>query len=211
MLSNRFTPENTAVLLIDHQLGTMSWVGSIDQGLMKANALALAKAAKALDMPLVLTSSMEDHAQGALAPEFEHVAPQEFADRIRRTGVVDALDDPAFAQAVADTGRRNLIIAGVTNDVCTIYPTLTALDQGYRVEVVADAGGSTNRVADDTAVRRMQDGGAVITSTNTTLTGLAHTWTSPAGEALIPVIAELIPLSAVSSARSSATASRSTS
>lgn len=193
MSPNRFTSDDTAVLLIDHQLGTMSWVGSIDQDLMKTNALALAKAAKALDMPLILTSSLEDHAQGALAPEFEQIAPQEFTNRIQRTGVVDALDDPAFAQAVADTGRRNLIIAGVTNDVCTIYPTLTALGQGYRVEVVADAGGSTNQVADETALRRMQDAGAVITSTNTTLTGLAHTWSSPAGQALIPVIAELIP------------------
>lgn len=173
----------------------MSWVGSIDQDLMKANALALAKSAKALEMPLVLTSSLEDHAQGRLAPEFEQIAPAEFADRIQRNGVVDALEDPAFAQAVTDTGRRNLIIAGVTNDVCTIYPTLTALSQGYRVEVVADAGGSTTSIADKTALRRMQDAGAVITSTNTTLTGLAHTWDSSAGQALLPTIAELIPQS----------------
>lgn len=195
MSPDRFTPEDTAILLIDHQLGTMSWVGSIDQDLMKANALALAKSAKALGMPLVLTSSLEDQAQGRLAPEFEQIAPAEFADRIQRTGVVDALEDPAFARAVTDTGRRNLIIAGVTNDVCTIYPTLTALSQGYRVEVVADAGGSTTSIADETALRRMQDAGAMITSTNTTLTGLARTWDSPAGQALLPTIAELIPQS----------------
>lgn len=195
MSPDRFTPEDTAILLIDHQLGTMSWVGSIDQDLMKANALALAKSAKALEMPLVLTSSLEDHAQGRLAPEFEQIAPAEFADRIQRTGVVDALEDPGFARAVTDTGRRNLIIAGVTNDVCTIYPTLTALSQGYRVEVVADAGGSTTSIADETALRRMQDAGATITSTNTTLTGLARTWDSPAGQALLPTIAELIPQS----------------
>lgn len=195
MSPDRFTPEDTAILLIDHQLGTMSWVGSIDQDLMKANALALAKSAKALEMPLVLTSSLEDHAQGRLAPEFEQIVPAEFADRIQRTGVVDALEDPAFARAVTDTGRNNLIIAGVTNDVCTIYPTLTALSQGYRVEVVADAGGSTTSIADETALRRMQDAGALITSTNTTLTGLARTWDSPAGRALLPTIAELIPQS----------------
>ena len=195
MSPDRFTPEDTAILLIDHQLGTMSWVGSIDQDLMKANALALAKSAKALGMPLVLTSSLEDQAQGRLAPEFEQIAPAEFADRIQRTGVVDALEDPAFARAVTDTGRRNLIIAGVTNDVCTIYPTLTALSQGYRVEVVADAGGSTTSIADETALRRMQDAGAMITSTNTTLTGLARAWDSPAGQALLPTIAELIPQS----------------
>ncbi len=186
-------PADTAVLLIDHQVGTMSWVRSIDHEVMKANALALAKAAKALDLPLVLTSSLEDRAQGPLAEEFEPIAPKEFAGRIRRTGVVNAMDDPDFARAVTSTGRRNLIVAGVTNDVCTVYPTLTALKQGYTVYVVADAGGSTSRIADDVALRQMEQAGAMITSTNMVLTGLARNWTSPAGQALIPIVAELIP------------------
>ncbi|GAA3220330.1 hypothetical protein GCM10020216_031170 [Nonomuraea helvata] len=98
-----------------------------------ANAVALAKAAKALDLLLVLTTSLEDHGQGPLAPEIATVAPQEYAARIQRIGVVNAMDDPAFAAAVAATGRSNLVIAGVTNDVCTVYPTLTALEQGYKV------------------------------------------------------------------------------
>ncbi|MCF3118986.1 isochorismatase family protein [Streptomyces arenae] len=185
-------PAETAVLLIDHQDGTMSWVGSSDREVMKANALALAKAAKALAMPLVLTSSMEDQAQGPLAVEFERIAPKEFAARVRRSGAVNAMDDPAFAEAVAATGRRNLVVAGVTNDVCTVYPTLTALERGYTVYVVADAGGSTNRAADDAALRQMERAGAEITSTNMVLTGLARDWTSPAGQALIPVVGELI-------------------
>ncbi|MGA4844056.1 isochorismatase family protein [Streptomyces sp. G45] len=186
-------PAETAVLLIDHQDGTMSWVGSIDRAVMKANALALAKAARALGMPLVLTSSLEDQAQGPLADEFGEVAPEEYAARVRRTGVVNAMDDPAFAAAVAATGRRNLIVAGVTNDVCTVYPTLSALDEGHAVYVVADAGGSTTRTADDVALRLMERAGAVITSTNMILTGLARNWTSPAGQALIPIVGELIP------------------
>lgn len=60
-----------AVLLIDHQVGTMSWVKSIAIDEMKRNALLLAKTAKILDMPVVLTTSMEDHPQGPLMPEFE--------------------------------------------------------------------------------------------------------------------------------------------
>ena len=62
-----FSPDDTAVLLIDRQVGTMSWARSTEIGEMKANALALARAAKALGMPLVLTSSLEDRAQGPLA------------------------------------------------------------------------------------------------------------------------------------------------
>jgi nicotinamidase-related amidase len=193
MALDLFTPEDTAIVLIDHQVGTMSWVGSIDFAEMKANALALAKAAKALDIPLVLTTSMEDHAQGPLLEEFAEIAPQEYKDRIRRTGVVNSMDDPAFAAAVKNTGRRNLIIAGVTNDVCTVYPTLSALEEGYRVRVVADAGGSMTKLADDTALRRMENAGATIASINTALTELAVNWASPAGQALLPVVVELIP------------------
>ncbi|MEV0276947.1 isochorismatase family protein [Streptomyces sp. NPDC050610] len=193
MLLQMLPPADTAMLLIDHQDGTMSWVSSIDQQVMKANAIALARAAKALDMPLVLTSSLEDHAQGPFAKEFEEFVPDEFAARIKRTGVVNAWDDPAFAAAVAATGRRILIIAGVTNDVCTVYPTLSALALGYTVHVVADAGGSTNKIADDAALRQMELAGAVITSTNMILTGLAGNWNSPAGQAVLPAVASLIP------------------
>jgi nicotinamidase-related amidase len=190
-----FTPEDTAVLLIDHQLGTIGWIGSADRDEVKANALALAKAAVALDLPLVLTTSMEDHVQGPLVPELAEIAPKQFAERVQRTGVVDAMDDPAFAAAVKAAGRPNLIIAGVTNDVCTVYPTLTALQQGYRVQVIADAGGSMTKQADDIALRRMERAGAEIASTNMILTQLARSWSSPAGQKLLPVVGALIPTS----------------
>ncbi|MFW6693986.1 isochorismatase family protein [Streptomyces sp. MAR4 CNX-425] len=193
MSLNLFTPEDSAVLLIDHQVGTMSWIRSAPFADVKANALALAKAARALDIPLVLTTSLEDHAQGPLLEEFQQVAPAEFADRIQRVGVVNAMDDPNFADAVRATGRQNLIIAGVTNDVCTVYPTLTALDRGHRVQVVADAGGSMSTLADEVARQRMANAGAGITSTNMILTELARHWATPAGEKLIPIVGELIP------------------
>ena len=188
-----FTPADTAVLLIDHQAGTMSWARSNPVEEMSANALALAQAAKALGMPLILTSSLEDQAQGPLLEEFAQIAPDEYAARIQRVGVVNAMDDQDFAAAVRGTGRRNLVIAGVTNDVCTVYPTLTALDEGYPVQVVADAGGSMSKLADDVALRRMERAGAALTSTNMILAELARSWNSPAGEKIVPIVGALIP------------------
>lgn len=194
MTVNLFTPEDTAVLLIDHQRGTMGWVRSTDFAEMKKNALALAKAAKALGMPLVLTSSLEDKPQGPLLDELAEIAPEEHANRVQRTGVVNALDDPGFLAAVKATGKPNLVIAGVTNDVCTVDPVLTALDLGYRVQVVADAGGSMTKAADDIALRRMELAGAGITSANMILTELARSWASPNGQKVIPIVGELIPV-----------------
>ncbi|MER7789677.1 isochorismatase family protein [Streptomyces sp. NPDC097640] len=193
MSAQPFTADNAAMLLIDHQVGTMGWVRSIPFESMKANALALARTAKAVDIPLVLTSSMEEYAQGPLLAELQEIAPKEFEARTRRQGVVNAMDDEGFAAAVRQSGRKKLIIAGVTNDVCTVYPTLTALQLGYDVQVVADAGGSPAKMADDIAIRRMEKAGATITSTVQLLAELAENWTSERGGKIIPFVMGLMP------------------
>jgi hypothetical protein len=89
---------------------------------MERNALILATTAKILKLPTLLTSSMEDHAQDPLLTELESILPKEFAARIKRLGIVNAMDDENFAGAVHCLGRKKLIIAGVTNDECTFYP-----------------------------------------------------------------------------------------
>ncbi|NGX95347.1 MAG: isochorismatase family protein [Candidatus Afipia apatlaquensis] len=177
-----------AVLLIDHQVGTMSWVKSIPLEEMKRNAVMLAKTAKILKLPVVLTSSMEDHAQGPLMPELEEALPQEFGARIKRAGIVNAMSDTNFAAAVEATGRKMLIVAGVTNDVCTVFPTLTLLERGCEVIVVADAGGSPGKAADELALSRMERAGATLLGTNQLLAGLAGDWSTPEGMQIVTVL-----------------------
>lgn len=188
----KFTAKNSAMLLIDHQVGTMSWVGSISFDEMKKNALMLAKTAQALDLPIVLTSSMEEQAQGKLLAELEQILPQAYEQRILREGIVNAMDDPAFADAVAKFGRKKIIVAGVTNDVCTVYPVLSLLEQGFDVQVVADAGGSPTKFADEIAIERMRKAGATITSTNQLLAELAYDWTSETGLKILPIVVEAL-------------------
>lgn len=188
MAYERFNGENAAMLLIDHQVGTMGWVKSIAFEEMKRNALMLAKAAKILKLPVVLTSSMEEYAQGPLLAELETILPDEFAARIKRVGIVNAMDDENYAAAVKATGRKKLIVAGVTNDVCTVYPALSLVQNGYDVQVVADAGGSPTKMADDIAVRRMERGGVTITSTVSLIAELAGNWTTPEGGQLVQVV-----------------------
>ncbi|AZC38767.1 isochorismatase family protein [Pseudomonas chlororaphis] len=188
MSYERFSTENAALLLIDHQVGTMGWVKSIPFEEMKRNALMLAKAASILQLPVVLTSSMEEYAQGPLLSELEQILPREFAARIKRLGIVNAMDDDNFAKAVQATGRKKLIIAGVTNDVCTVYPALSLVRDGYEVQVVADAGGSPSAMADDIALRRMDKGGVTLTSTNQLIAELAGSWATPQGGQLVQVL-----------------------
>ncbi|WAT02020.1 isochorismatase family protein [Rouxiella chamberiensis] len=156
MSFEKFTADNAAILLIDHQVGTMGWAKSMPFEELKRNALMIAKSAAILNMPVVLTSSMEEYAQGPLLDELKSILPKQFDARIKRMGIVNAMDDEHFAAAVKATGRKKLIIAGVTNDVCTVYPALTLASEGFDVQVVADAGASPTKMADDIALRRME-------------------------------------------------------
>ncbi|HXV29570.1 MAG TPA: isochorismatase family protein [Sinorhizobium sp.] len=185
MSFERFTGENAAMLLIDHQVGTMGWVRSIPFEDMKRNALMLAKVAKILRMPVVLTSSMEEDAQGPLVSELEEILPTEFGARIKRIGIVNAMDDEHFATAVRTIGRKKLILAGVTNDVCTVFPALSLVHEGYEVQTVADAGGSPSKMGDEMALRRMEQNGVTLTSTNQIIAELAGNWTTSEGSQIV--------------------------
>jgi nicotinamidase-related amidase len=195
MKYENFNAQNAALLLIDHQIGTMGWVKSIPFEEMKRNALMLAESARILKMPVVLTSSMEEYTQGPLLSELETLLPAEFAARIKRFGIVNAMDDENFAAAVHATGRKKLIIAGVTNDVCTVYPALSLVRDGFDVQVVADAGGSPTQLADDIALRRMERAGVTLTSTNQLIAELAGSWITPDGEQLVQVLIKALQAS----------------
>ncbi len=161
---------------------------------VKRNTLALAKAAKAakaVGMPVLLTSSMEWEAQGPLFPELQEILPEAFEARIKREGIVDAFDDPNFALAVQALGRKKLVMAGLLTEVCVVYPALNAADEGYEVQVVADASGSATKMADDIALDRMRQAGVAITSTVQMMSEMVSNWAEGAGPQIMPVLGEL--------------------
>jgi len=192
MNTTTFTPENSVMLLIDHQVGTMSWVGSVSLEDIKNNTVALARSAHVTKMPLILTSSMEDQAQGPLFDELINAVPEAYENRILRGGVVDSMKDENFAATVKATGRKNIIIAGITTDVCVVYPAITAIAEGYNVQVVVDGSGSPTTLADETALRRMENHGVTLTSTNQLIAELAQDWSTDHGSKLIQVLFEEI-------------------
>lgn len=183
-----FTPENSALLLIDHQVGTMQLIKNIDVNQAKRMSLALAKAAKILGIPTVMTSSQEDRLQGPLLPELQEILPDAFAKRVKREGVVNAWADANFKGAVEATGRKNLIMAGVTTDVCLVFPAIDAVTEGFNVQAVMDASGSPFELSEDMSRRRMQDAGVVLTATNTMIAELTQNWGTPKGQQLIQLL-----------------------
>ena len=187
-MKNRFSTKDAAMLLIDYQVGTIKLAQNIPHAEIIRNMRALARVAVATGMPLVLTSSMESNFQGATFEDLKEIAPAAYEKRVKRTGVVDCWDDPNFKSAVEATGRKKLIMAGLTNHVCIVMPSISATEEGYEVQVVIDAGGSPTQVADDVSAQRMRDYGVTITVTGTLFAEFVDFWTEGDG----PVIGKIL-------------------
>lgn len=184
----RVTAENAALLLIDHQVGTMQLIKNIDRDLAARQSIALAKMAKILGMPVVITSSQEENAQGPILPEIAAILPEAYEARVKRPGVVNAWAYPEFRDAVLATGREHLIMAGVTTDVCLIFPAIDAALEGFAVQAVMDASGSPSDLSEEFARQRMHDAGVVLTATNTLMAEIAQDWSTPSGQQLIGLL-----------------------
>ncbi|MEH1923563.1 isochorismatase family protein [Nostoc sp.] len=189
-----FTQENSAMLLIDHQVGTMKLIKNLPLSEVEKNTLALAKVAKVLKIPVVLTSSQEDRFQGKLMTTLAELLREAYEVRVKRAGIVNAWDDKNFVQAVKDTNRTNLIMAGITTDVCLVFPAISAVHEGYNVQAVMDASGSPFHLSEDLARKRMHDAGVVLTTTITMIAELVKDWSRTEGVELQELLfSEILP------------------
>jgi nicotinamidase-related amidase len=157
---NRLDKDKAAVLFVDHQAGLLSLVRDYSPDDFKNNVLALADIAKFFKLPVVLTTSFEQGPNGPMVPEVKALFPN--APYIARPGQINAWDNEDFVKAIKDTGRKQLIIAGIVTDVCVAFPTLSALEAGYEVFVVTDCSGTFNTSVREAAWLRMQQAGAQL-------------------------------------------------
>lgn len=191
-MKNKFTVRDSAMLLIDHQQGTIKLAQNIDRAQIIQNTRALARTAKETGMPLILTSSEEENFQGLLLQDLSQLAPQEYENRVKRPGIVDCWEYAPFKQAVEATGKKKIIMAGLTNDVCIVFPAISATEDGYEVQVVVDAGGSPTAAADAISTQRMKDRGVQLTTTNQLMAELAYDWANGAGHQIQKIMYEEI-------------------
>jgi nicotinamidase-related amidase len=151
------TPEESVLLLIDHQPFQVANLHSHEPTMIINNTVGLAKFAKVFDVPTILTTVIEErggHLIQAIQDVFPHQTP------INRTSI-NTWEDPRVVDAVQKTGRKKLIIAGLWTEICVAMPAIHALDEGYDVFVVTDASGGVTAEAHDMAVRRMERAGVV--------------------------------------------------
>jgi nicotinamidase-related amidase len=135
----RMTRDNTAVLLIDHQVGLFTGVRDLDVGELKHNVVALAKAAQVLGLPIVAATTARGSMWGPTIPELQvALGDLDIYDR----STVNAWDDEGFVARVRQTGREHLILAGLSFETCASLAAIAAQADGYQPVVALDACGT---------------------------------------------------------------------
>ncbi|MEV1177220.1 hydrolase [Nonomuraea sp. NPDC049784] len=151
------TPEESVLVLIDHQPYQFTNLNSHEPTMIVNNVVGLAKLAKAFDVPTVLTTVIEERG-GYLIKALQDLFPDQ--KPINRT-YINTWEDRRVVDVVEKTGRKKLIIAGLWTEICVAMPAIQALGEGYDVFVVTDACGGVSAEAHDMAVRRMEQAGVV--------------------------------------------------
>jgi nicotinamidase-related amidase len=158
------TSQNAALILVDHQVGLMTGVRDYSTGELKHNVVALAKAAKVLELPIVVTTTARDSMWGPTFPELVEALPGiEIIDR----SSVNAFDDARVTRAIEATGRMKLIFAGISLEVCAAFPAITAIGKGFDAYVAVDASGTFSETKRQVGLLRMLHAGVIVSDYTT--------------------------------------------
>lgn len=157
-LASLLRPEDSVLVLIDHQPFQLTNLNSHDPHAAVNCATALAKAAKAFNVPTILTSVIAERG-GWIFPQITDVFPgQEVIDRT----LINTWEDKKVVDAVKATGRKQLVLAGLWTEVCVAMPAIQVLGEGWDVTVVTDACGGVSVEAHQVAIQRMVGAGANV-------------------------------------------------
>ncbi len=185
----RFTVEQSIIMLVDHQTMTIDWVKSLPRETTIASCRVLTRLALDYSMPLVLTTTMEDYV-GPTIPQITTLAPEAFANRFKRGGELSCWDSPELREGVKKLGRPNIILAGLTTDICLFWAAVDALKNGYRVMVVADACGTMSAMGDTLTYDRLRALGVIVTVVNQAVTELVNNFGTPDGQKAQKILAD---------------------
>jgi nicotinamidase-related amidase len=150
-------PEDSILVLIDHQPYQFANLHSHEPTMIINNVIALAKLARVFNVPTILTSVIEERG-GYVIKGLLDVFPEQ--KPINRT-FINTWQDPKVTDIVKKSGRKQLIMAGLFTEICVVMPAIQALGEGYDVFVVTDACGGVSVEAHDMAVRRMDRAGVI--------------------------------------------------
>ena len=188
------TSENAALLLVDFQPGLVDGTKSQDREALINNVVALTKAARLFNLPIVLsTIGVRAGYQEDTIEELRALLPD--AEPIDRSAV-NAWEEEGFRAAVEATGRRKLLIAALWTEVCLVFPALDMLKDGYEVYAVSDASGGTSVDAHERGMQRVIQAGAVPVTWEAVMAELGRLYKGDYVEGFVEIMQQHLPKSA---------------
>src|SRR6266478_8660575 len=151
------TPDNCVVTLIDLQPQMLFGVANFDRQAIINNNVALSKAARVFDVPVVLSTVETKGFSGNMWPQILAIFPKQTP--IERT-TMNSWDDENFVAAVKKSGRKKIVLSGLWTETCVALPTIQAIHDGYEIYVVEDCCGDVSQLAHDNAMKRVVQAGA---------------------------------------------------
>ena len=167
------TPDNCAVAFIDHQPQMLFGTSNFDRQSIINNTVALAKATRIFDVQVVLTTVETKSFSGNMWPQLKAVFPGQ--EPIERSSM-NSWDDSKFVSAIAKTGKKKIILAGLWTETCVALPTIQAIHDGYEIYVAEDCCGDVSQLNHDNAMRRMIQAGAKPVTALSTLLEWQRDW-----------------------------------
>lgn len=193
----RMTPESAVVVYVDYVTGLDNLITTIPGPQFRNNIQAFAKFSGLFGMPTAVFGE-ENAYYGTFLPEIRALIDAGAATFPRST---PSGCTPAFMAWLAGTGRKDVIIGGISIDNCTLHTALDLLRAGFNVQVVVDVSGSNSKLAEDMAIQRLAAAGAVNAGWLNTLTELGTDFAGPFGGGMMGIIQAHWPASTVGEVR----------
>ena len=151
------TPDNCVVAIIDLQPQMLFGVANFDRQTIINNNVALLKAAKVFDVPVVLSTVETKSFSGNMWPQIQAIYPNQTP--IERSSM-NSWDDKNFVAAIEKSGKKKIVLSGLWTETCVALPTVQAIQDGYEIYVVEDCCGDVSQLAHENAMKRVIQAGA---------------------------------------------------
>jgi nicotinamidase-related amidase len=167
------TPDNCVVAMIDLQPQMLFGVSNFDRQSIINNNIALAKAARVFELPVVLSTVETKSFSGNMWPQIQAVFPKQ--EPIERSSM-NSWDDPKFVAAIEKTGRKKIVLSGLWTETCVALPTIQAIHDNYEVYVVEDCCGDVSQLNHENAMKRVIQAGAKPVTALSVMLELQRDW-----------------------------------
>lgn len=178
----RLKVEDTALLVVDLQEKLLPKIINADD--VARNATFMVKAAKTLGVPVLATEQYPKGLGATVEPLrslIEKVWEKQSFSAVREGGVLDFLKSDA---------RIKVVLVGIEAHICVMQTVLDLLNQGFHVFICVDAVSSRYAIDVKIALKRMQQAGAVLVTSETCVYELLETAANPVFKEISAMVQE---------------------